>query len=111
MPCTRRTAAIALAGLASALSLLQAGCGPSNLPKVRKIQVAAHEPLKEVRAFLEGYAQGQAVGSERELFPKLVEEIRQTDADKAAKVESGLAEIVKSPAIARARAKKLLDEL
>ena len=95
---------------AAILGLLQAGCGPSNLPKTRKIQVASN-PLKEVRSYLEGYVQGQPVGSERELFPKLVDEIRNIDADKAAAVESGLAEIVKSPATARARAKKLLDEL
>ena len=92
------------------LGLLQAGCGPSNLPKTRKIQVAS-DPLKEVRSFLEGYVQGQSVGSEVELFPKLVDEIRNTDADKAAAVESGLADIVKSPSTARARAKKLLDAL
>jgi hypothetical protein len=92
------------------LGLLQTGCGPSNLPKTRKIQVAS-DPLKEVRSYLEGYVQGQPVGSERELFPKLVEEIRKTDADKATALESGLTEIVKSPAGARARAKKLLDEL
>lgn len=94
----------------SLLCLAAAGCGPSNVPKERAIQVA-RDPLQDVRSFLEGYAQGQAVGSEVELFPKLVEEIRKTAADKAAAVESGLAEIVKSPAGARSRAKKLLDEL
>ena len=92
------------------MGLLQAGCAPSNVPKARKIQMA-HDPLKEVRSYLEGYVQGQPLGSERELFPKLVEEIRAVDADKAAVLEPGLAEIVKSPATARARAKKLLDEL
>ena len=92
------------------LGLLQAGCGPSNLPKTRKIQVA-FDPLKEVRSYLEGYVQGQPLGSERELFPKLVDEIRKTDADKAAILESGLADIVKSPASTRARAEKLLDAL
>jgi len=92
------------------MGLLQAGCAPSNLPKARKIQVA-QDPLNEIRSYLEGYVQGQPLGSERELFPKLVEEIRAVDADKAAVLEPGLAEIVKSPATARARAKKLLDEL
>jgi len=110
MPSTQRVAATVLIGGAAILGLLQAGCGPSNLPKTRKIQVAS-DPLKEIRSYLEGYMQGQPVGSERELFPKLVDEIRNIDADKAAAVESGLAEIVKSPATARARAKKLLDEL
>jgi hypothetical protein len=55
--------------------------------------------------------QGQPLGSERELFPKLVEEIRKTDADKAAVLESGLTDMLKSPATTRACAKKLLDEL
>jgi hypothetical protein len=92
------------------LCLAAAGCGPSNVPKERAIQVA-RDPLQDVRSFLEGYAQGQAVGSEVELFPKLVEEIRKTDADKAAVLESGLTDMLKSPASGRARAKKLLDEL
>ncbi|NQW47665.1 MAG: hypothetical protein HQ464_07855 [Planctomycetes bacterium] len=92
------------------LCLAAAGCGPSNVPKERAIQVA-RDPLKDVRSFLEGYVQGQSVGSEVELFPKLVDEIRNTDADKAAVVESGLADIVKSPSTARARAKKLLVAL
>ena len=110
MPSTQRAAATVLIGGAAILGLLQAGCRPSNLPKTRKILVAS-DPLKEVRSYLEGYVQGQPVGSERELFPKLVDEIRNTDADKAAVLESGLDEIVKSPATARARSKKLLDEL
>ncbi len=110
MPSTQRVAATVLIGGAVILGLLQAGCGPSNLPKTRKIQVAS-DPLTEIRSYLEGYMQGQPVGSERELFPKLVDEIRNIDADKATAVDSGLAEIVKSPATARSRAKKLLDEL
>ena len=110
MPSTQRAAATVLIGGAAILGLLQAGCGPSNLPKTWKIQVAS-DPLKEIRSYLEGYAQGQSVGSERELVPKLVDEIRNTDVDTAAVLESGLAEIVKSPATARARAKKLLDAL
>ena len=110
MPSKRRVAATLWLCGTAALGLLQAGCGPRNVPVPRTIQVA-RDPLQEARSYLEGYAQGQPVGSERELFPKLVEEIRAVDADKAAAVESGLAEIVKSPASARARAKKLLDEL
>jgi hypothetical protein len=110
MPSTRRVADTAWIVAAATLGLLHSGCGPSDMPQSRKIQVAS-DPLKEVRSYLEGYVQGQLVGSERELFPKLVDEIRNTDANKAAAVESGLDEIVKSPATARARSKKLLDEL
>lgn len=109
MPATRfaTTARICAAAF---LGFMQTGCGPSNLPQPRKIQVA-YDPLLEVRSYLEGYAGGRPVGSEQELFEKLVEEIRKTDAERATVLESGLAEIVKSPATARALAKKLLDRL
>jgi len=96
------------AGLLTAL--MQAGCSRSGVPQPRVIEYD-YDALQLVRTYLEGYIDGVPVGSEVELFPKLVDEIRNTDADKAAAVESGLADIVKSPASTRARAKKLLDAL
>lgn len=87
-----------------------AGCSRPGVPAPRVIEYD-YDPLQVARRYLEGYADGIPVGSERELFPKLVEEIRTVDADKAAALESGLAEIVKSRATAAARAKKLLGSL
>jgi hypothetical protein len=106
--CKSLTGLCLVAGLLT--GLMQTGCSRSGVPQPRVVKYD-YDPLQVVRRYLEGYIDGVPVGSERELFPKLVDEIRNIAADKAAAVESGLAEIVKSPATARARAKKLLDEL
>lgn len=87
-----------------------AGCGGSGVPQPRVVKYE-YDPVKTVRAYLDGYILGVPVGSERELFPKFVEEIRKTDPDKAATVEAGLNAILKSPAAARVEAKKLLEQL
>jgi hypothetical protein len=109
MPSTRRAATLWICGTA-ALCLLQGGCGPSNVPKARKIQVV-HDPLKEARSYLERYVQGLAVGSEREVFPRIVEEIRAVDREKADWLGEGLAEITSKPTQARSIATRLLAKL
>lgn len=98
-----------LAGGACFVAVI-AGCSGSGVPQPRVVKYE-YDPVKTVRAYLDGYILGVPVGSERELFPKFVEEIRKTDPDKAATVEAGLNAIVKSPSTAKARAKTLLDEL
>lgn len=86
------------------------GCSRKGVPEPRVIRTA-YDPLNEVRSRLEGYASGQSVGSEREAFPRLVEEIRAADPDKAEWLGKGLAEINAKPAQARSIAKKLLAKL
>jgi|GEM_PF-1790612 len=102
-----RLCAVALA----ATWCVAAGCGQGQVPKQRVIPIRPADPLAQVRSYLESYAQGQPVGSERELFPQLVDEVRKTDPSVAGSVESGLAEIGASPAQAARIAKRLLERL
>ncbi len=88
-----------------------AGCGQGRVPQKRVIQIRQADALGQVRSALEGYAQGQPVGSERELFPQFVGEVRKADPRLAGLVENGLAEIEASPSQAARLAKKLLDAL
>ena len=80
------------------------------MPKPRVVKYA-YDPLNSLKSYLEGFVIGATVQLEQEWLLKFVEEIRKTDADKAALIESGLAEFLKSPATARAEAKKLLERL
>ncbi len=81
------------------------------MPKERVIPIRQADPLAQLRSYLEGYAQGQPIGSERELFPEVVDEIRKTDSSLAAMVEKGVGEIQASPGQSAALARKLLDRL
>jgi len=110
MPTPSRT----LAGLCLAVGFcfvtVLAGCGGTGVPKPRVVKYA-YDPLNSLKLYLEGFVNGATVQLEQEWLLKFVEEIRKTDADKAAVIESGLNGILKSPATARAEAKKLLDRL
>jgi len=115
MPAIRRYATTALFYGTSTLALLSGGCGPSNLPQPRQIQVVPLDPLTELRNQLETCAvqgwpgpPGAALSSK---LSKLVEEVGKTDADKAAWLKSGIAEMVETPSNASTKAKKLLKQL
>lgn len=94
-----------------AIGCISAGCGKSQVPQERVIQIRQASPVEEVRSYLEGYAQGQPVGSERELFPQFVDAVRKVDANLAGTVETRLAEIQANPSQAASLAKKLLARL
>ena len=100
---------IALA--AAAACCVTSGCGRSRVPQERVIHIRQADPAAQVRSYLEGYVQGQRVGSERELFSQFVSEIRLADPDLAGVVEQGLAEIQAAPGQAGRIAKKLLERL
>jgi hypothetical protein len=80
------------------------------VPTQRTILVE-HDPVGIVREQLERYVRGQALDSERELFPTWVAGIRAVDADLARDVEKGLAEIQSTPRQAGRIAKTLLERL
>ncbi len=75
------------------------------------IQIRQADPLEQVRSCLEGYVQGQPVGSERELFPQFVEDVRKADSELGDFLEKGFAEIQAAPAQAGRVGKKLLERL
>jgi len=98
MPTPSRTLAGVCLAVGFCFVTKLAGCGDTGVPKPRVIKYD-YDPLNGT------------VQLEQEWLFKFLEEIRKTDADKAAVIESGLAEILKSPATARAEAEKLLDRL
>ena len=100
---THLCAALALVGMA-------AGCGGV---KEEQIEVKAdNDPLVAARAVLQRYADGQPMTSEVTSFPKLVEDVRAKDPQRADVLEKGLADLQKSPPNARAaKAKDLLRKL
>ena len=115
MPAARRYATTALLCGTSTLALLSGGCGPSNLPQPRKIHVVSLDPLTELRNQLETCAEqgwpGPPDGALSSKLSKLVEEVGKTDADKAALLKSGIAEMVETPSTASTKARKLLKQL
>ena len=92
------------------LSLLVTGCGPANVPQPRTIQVVP-DPVGNVRTYLEGYAEGASVSSEREIFPQLVAAVREVNPEIAGWLGETLAEIDAKPAARRSLAKKALARL
>lgn len=86
------------------------GCSPV---RIEKIEVkASNDPLHEPRLILERYASGQALGSEVESFPNLVENVRKVDATRADVLDKGLNDLQKASTYARpALAKNLLAKL
>ena len=92
------------------LSLLATGCGPANVPQPRTIQVVP-DPVGNVRTYLEGYAEGASVSSEREIFPQLVAAVREVNPEIAGWLGETLAEIDAKPAARRSLAKKALARL
>jgi hypothetical protein len=101
----------AFLGLMVLAGPLLAGCGSSGPPQPRVIKVEKLPPLQVVRIQLEQYAAGQAVDSERELFPGWVSDVRASDPQAADLIEQGLRRIESNPSQARAIAQKMLEQL
>jgi hypothetical protein len=78
-----------------------------------RIEVSpANDPLFLPRSVLEQYARGQALGSEVTSFPKMIEDVRRVDPERAEILDQGLQQIQEaSPATRAAKAKELLEQL
>ena len=83
------------------------GCGSGGPP----VEVKPQSGLERAKVILNDYAQGAPMGSEAMTFPEIVEEVRQTDPPKAAILEKGFADLKRSPANLRAKARALLKQL
>jgi hypothetical protein len=96
-----------------ALGLLPCLWGCGGAVKEQRIEVrAANDPLFEPRSILQRYADGQALGSEAESFPVLVEAVRKIDPDRATVLDQGFQDLLKaSPGERAAKAKQLLTQL
>ena len=83
------------------------GCGKDAPP----VEVKAQGGLERAKVILNDYAQGVPMGSEAATFQEIVEEVRQTDPQKAAILEKGFADLKRSPDNRSAKARELLKKL
>ena len=83
------------------------GCGGGGSPG----EVQPQSGLERAKVILNDYAQGVPLGSEAVTFQEIVEEVRQTDPQKAAILEKGFAELKRSPGNRKAKARELLKQL
>ncbi len=68
------------------------GCGRENTP----IVVQPQSGLERAKVILNDYVQGMPLGSEAMMFAEIVEEVRQTDPQKATILEKGFADLQRS---------------
>lgn len=89
-----------------------AGCR-KELPVEKSYPLRMSKGVEQAKQLLQQYAQGLPMGSEVSWFPQIVEETKKTDADKAALLEQGFAELVqiKDASTRATRAKAILDAL
>jgi hypothetical protein len=88
---------------------LPLGCSqPSWEEKTYEVRTVT--PLDQAKQLLQGYVDGQSLGSEVDSYPQLVSSLRETDPAKADILEQGLEELRKSGSVKTA-AKALLDKL
>jgi hypothetical protein len=97
----------ALAGGGLAMS----GCGGGDTPQVQTYEAPEADPLDEVKAILNNYANGMPVTIEAESFPELSARVKEKHPAKGEALEKGLADIKANPAGAQAKAKELLKQL
>ncbi len=99
------------AALALAILLPLAGCGGQSSQQQRTIEVVEQSGIDQAKDLLQGYADGNPVGSEADGYASVVSAVREEDAAKADILEAGLAEIAASPSGAASKAKDLLGKL
>ena len=87
------------------------GCG--ERVEEEQIEVkSANDPLNLPRSLLQGYAEGQPLGSEASTFSNMIEDVRKVDPAKAAILEEGLKEIQQAHPSARpGKAKEVLQKI
>jgi hypothetical protein len=85
--------------------------GLGGCAKDPPIEVKPQSGLERARQILNDYAKGAAMGSEAVTFDEIVQEVRQTDPQKATILEKGFADINRSPQNRSAKAKELLKQL
>src|SRR5262249_58421371 len=79
--------------------------------KAPPVEVKPQSGLERAKVILNDYAQGAPLGSEAETFQEIVEEVRQTDPQKATILEKGFADLKRSPVNLSGKARELLKKL
>jgi hypothetical protein len=82
------------------------GCG-----KDPPIEVQPQSGLERAKVILNDYVQGAPMGSEAMTFQEIVEDVRQTDPQKAAILEKGFADLERARGNHSAKASELLKQL
>jgi hypothetical protein len=82
------------------------GCG-----REPPIEVQPQTGLERAKVILNDYVQGAPMGSEAMMFQEIVEEVRQTDPQKAAILEKGFADLERAAGNHSAKARELLKQL
>ena len=90
--------------------LFASGCSGGDIPRARPISVQG-DIFLQVKSCLEGYSNGQPVGSERQIFDSWIEQMRAKDPGAAELLVAGLQEIAASPRRAKVIATRLLIKL
>jgi hypothetical protein len=84
------------------------GCGQGGSPPV---EVKPQGGLERAKVILNDYAKGVPMGSEAETFEEIVQEVRQTDPQKAAILEKGFADLKRDARNLSGKARALLKQL
>jgi len=88
-----------------------AGCGAGTSTPTKTFKVEMPSGLNQAKMLLENYAKGKQPASEVSNYPRIVDEVKKTDPQKADLLEKGLADIQKNPKQARTLAIALLKKL
>lgn len=102
-----RPASLILGTLLFGTTLLVAGCSATTQNKVLQY---TPDPVAEARSVIQGYANGQPIGSEMGTYDDLVSRVTAANADKGAKLKQYLSEIKKTGRADAAKAKKMLAD-
>ena len=86
------------------------GCGQQAVQE-KTYEVNMPSGLDQAKQILRQYVDGAPLGSEVTSFPEIIEEVKQTDPQKAEILDRGLTELQQSSTGPAAKAKALLEEL
>ena len=92
------------------VALVMAGCGPQGVTE-KRFSNPPPDAVTRAIVLIQGYADGQPVGSEAIEFEELAQGVAAIDAEKGSDVKEFLAEIEKTGRVSRKDAAKVLERL
>ena len=92
------------------VALVMTGCGPQGVAE-KRFSNPPPDAVTRAIVLIQGYADGQPVGSEAIEFEELVQGVAAIDAEKGSDVKEFLAEIEKTGRVSRKDAAKVLERL
>ncbi len=92
------------------VALVMAGCGPQGVAE-KRFSNPPPDAVTRAIVLIQGYADGQPIGSESIEFEELAQGVAAIDAEKGSGVKEFLAEIEKTGRVSRKDAAKVLERL